>query len=198
MLDRGEQLGWFGSPEIVAELIISIVGFYYFFAHSLTTNEPFVRFAIFRDRNFLIGCFFMVIMGLMLFSSMALSTPFIQNVLGYPIITAGWVLASRGVGTLVGMLMIGRLLRLFEARYLILIGLTLTAATLYQMTGFTAEHVEPRDRHHAGWSRASAWASCSSRSARSRSSRCRRICAPTAPRCSRWCATSRARSASRW
>jgi DHA2 family multidrug resistance protein len=137
MLDRGEQLGWFTSPEIIAELILSIVGFYYFFAHSLTTPEPFVRFAIFRDRNFLIACFFMVIMGLMLFSSMALSTPFMQNILGYPIATAGWVLASRGIGTLIGMLMIGRLLRLIEARYLILIGLTLTAATLYQMTGFT-------------------------------------------------------------
>ena len=137
MLDRGEQLGWFTSPEIIAEAIVSVVGFYYFFAHSLTTSEPFVRFAIFRDRNFLIACFFMVIMGLMLFSSMALSTPFIQNILGYPITTAGWVLASRGIGTLVGMLMIGRLLRLVEARYLILIGLTLTAATLYQMTGFT-------------------------------------------------------------
>jgi len=101
MLDRGEQLGWFGSPEIVAELIVSIAGFYYFFAHSLTTDEPFVRFAIFKDRNFLIGCFFMVIMGLMLFSSMALSAPFIQNVLGYPIETTGWLLASRGLGTLV-------------------------------------------------------------------------------------------------
>ena len=85
MLDRGEQLGWFTSPEIIAELIISMVGFYYFFAHSLTTTEPFVRFAIFRDRNFLVACFFMVIMGLMLFSSMALSAPFIQNILGYPI-----------------------------------------------------------------------------------------------------------------
>jgi DHA2 family multidrug resistance protein len=139
MLDRGEQLGWFGSPEIVAELILSIFGFYYFFAHSLTTPEPFVRFAIFRDRNFLIGCFFMVIMGLMLFSSMALSAPFIQNVLNYPIETTGWVLASRGVGTLFGMLVIGRLLRMIEARWLILIGLTLTAATMYQMTGFTAD-----------------------------------------------------------
>jgi len=139
MLDRGEQLGWFGSPEIVAELIISIVGFYYFFAHSFTTPEPFVRFAIFRDRNFLAGCFFMVIMGLMLFSSMALSAPFILNVLNYPIESAGWVLASRGVGTLFGMLIIGRLLRLVEARYLILIGLTLTALTMYQMTGFTAD-----------------------------------------------------------
>jgi DHA2 family multidrug resistance protein len=139
MLDRGEQLGWFGSAEIVAELILSVVGFYYFFAHSLTTPEPFVRFAIFRDRNFLIGCFFMVIMGLMLFSSMALAAPFIQNVLNYPIETTGWVLASRGVGTLFGMLVIGRLLRMIEARWLILIGLTLTAATMYQMTGFTAD-----------------------------------------------------------
>jgi len=137
MLDRGEQLGWFESKEIVAELIISIAGFYYFFAHSFTTSEPFLRFAIFRDRNFLVGCFFMVIMGLMLFSSMALTAPFIQNVLGYPIMTTGWLLASRGVGTLVGMAMIGRLLRLVEARYLILIGLTLTAATMYEMTGFT-------------------------------------------------------------
>src|SRR6478752_82931 len=139
MLDRGEQLGWFGSPEIVAWLIISIVGFYFFFAHSFTTPEPFVRFAIFRDRNFLVGCFFMVIMGLMLFSSMALSAPFILNVLNYPIEAAGWVLASRGLGTLVGMAMIGRLLRLIEARYLIMIGLILTAATMYQMTGFTAD-----------------------------------------------------------
>jgi DHA2 family multidrug resistance protein len=139
MLDRGEQLGWFGSPEIVAELIISIVGFYYFFAHSLTSDEPFVRFAIFRDRNFLIGCFFMLIMGLMLFSSMALSAPFIQNVLNYPIESAGWLLASRGVGTLFGMMMIGRLLRLVEARYLILTGLILTALTMYQTTGFTED-----------------------------------------------------------
>ena len=75
-----------------------------------------MRFAIFRDRNFLIGCFFMVIMGLMLFSTMALATPFLQNVLGYPIMATGWVLASRGIGTLVGMVIIGRLLRLVEAR----------------------------------------------------------------------------------
>ena len=70
-----------------------------------------MRFAIFRDRNFLVGCFFMMVMGLMLFSSMALATPFLQNVLGYPIMTAGWVLAARGLGTLIGMAIIGRLLR---------------------------------------------------------------------------------------
>jgi DHA2 family multidrug resistance protein len=81
----------------------------------------------------------MTVMGLMLFSSMALSTPFIQNILGYPIMTTGWLLASRGVGTLVGMALIGRLLRFVEARYLILTGLAITAGTLYHMTGFTAD-----------------------------------------------------------
>ena len=101
MLDRGEQVGWFGSPEIVVELIISIAGFYYFFAHSLTTDEPFVRFELFKDRNFAAACLFMVMIGVSLFGTMALITPFTQNLLGYPILTAGFVLGSRGIGTLV-------------------------------------------------------------------------------------------------
>jgi hypothetical protein len=55
MLDRGETAGWFSSSEIVTELIIAVAGFYFFFAHSFTTDNPFVRFAIFRDRNFVKG-----------------------------------------------------------------------------------------------------------------------------------------------
>jgi len=46
MLDRGEELGWFGSPEIVAEAIVAAVGFYYFVAHSLTTTTPFLAMAL--------------------------------------------------------------------------------------------------------------------------------------------------------
>ena len=139
MLDRGEQLGWFDSSEIVAEAIVSAVGFYFFFAHSLTTKAPFVRFESFRDRNYLGGIIFMSVIGVVLFGTMALVTPFLQNVIGYPIMTAGMLLASRGVGTLVGMMAVGRLLKLFEARYLILTGLVLTAYTLWQMVGFTNE-----------------------------------------------------------
>src|SRR5216684_3939535 len=100
-LDRGEQLGWTESNEIIAEFIVSIAGFYYFFAHSLTTDRPFIQFALFKDRNFIGGCVFMAVMGLVLFSTMALSSPYLQNVIGYPIITAGLLLASRGCGTFV-------------------------------------------------------------------------------------------------
>src|SRR5262250_1298813 len=120
MLDRGEQVGWFSSTEIVAELVISIVGFYFFFAHSLTTDNPFVRFEIFRDRNFVTGFVFMAFIGVALFGTMALVTPFMQNLIGYPVTTAGW-------------------LRFIEARWLLLVGLILMAGTLYQMELFTEQ-----------------------------------------------------------
>jgi len=137
MLDRGEQVGWFGASEIWVETIVSIAGFYYFFAHSLTTPEPFVRFEMFKDRNFVSGCVFMAVIGVVLFGTMALITPFMQILLGYPIQTAGFLLGSRGVGTLLTMMVAPRLMRLLETRWLILAGLLLSGGTLYQMSGFS-------------------------------------------------------------
>jgi DHA2 family multidrug resistance protein len=136
-LDRGEQLGWLESNEIIGEFIVSAIGFYYFFAHSFTTAKPFIQFALFRDKNFVGGCVFMAVMGLVLYSTMALSSPFLQNVIGYPIITAGVLLASRGCGTFVAMMLVGRAMRYLEARTLIICGLSLTAASLFNMTGWT-------------------------------------------------------------
>jgi DHA2 family multidrug resistance protein len=136
-LDRGEQLGWLESNEILAEFIVSGFGFYYFLAHSFTTTKPFIQFAIFKDTNFLSGCVFMAVMGLVLYSTMALASPYLQNVIGYPIITAGGLLASRGCGTFVAMMLVGRLMRHIEARTLIISGLGLTGLSLYYMTGWT-------------------------------------------------------------
>ena len=136
-LDRGEQLGWLNSNEIIAEFMISAIGFYYFFAHSLTTTKPFIQFALFKDKNFVGGCVFMSVMGVVLFSTMALSSPFLQNVIGYPIITAGLLLASRGFGTFVAMMMVGRLMRYIEARTLIVTGLSMTCVSLFWMTAWT-------------------------------------------------------------
>jgi DHA2 family multidrug resistance protein len=139
LLDRGEQVGWFDSNEIWIEAIVSVAGFYYFFAHSLTTDQPFVRFEMFKDRNFVSGCIFMVVIGVVLFGTMALVTPFMQNLLGYPIQTAGYLLGSRGVGTLITMMAAPRLMKLVHPRYLILCGLLLAGGTLYYMTGFSLD-----------------------------------------------------------
>jgi DHA2 family multidrug resistance protein len=130
-LDRGEQLGWLESNEIIVEAIIAIVGFYYFFAHSLTSNRPFIQFAIFKDKNFVGGCVFMAVMGLVLYSTMALSSPFLQNVIGYPILTAGLLLATRGSGTFVAMMLVGRIMKYIEARTLIMAGMALISLGLF-------------------------------------------------------------------
>src|SRR5205807_10563818 len=114
-------------------------GFYFFFAHSLTTEEPFIRFDLFNDRNFAAGCVFMVVIGVVLFGVMALVTPYMQNLLGYPVMTAGYLLGARGVGTLVSMMAVGQLMKYFEARTLVGLGLVLSATTLYVMVGFTMD-----------------------------------------------------------
>ncbi len=139
LLDRGEQVGWYGATEIWIETIIAIAGFYYFFAHSLTTDAPFVQFDLFKDRNFVSGCVFMVVIGVVLFGTMALVTPFMQKLLGYPIQTAGFLLGSRGLGTLLTMMVAPRLMRMFETRWLILAGLLLSGGTLWVFTGFSLD-----------------------------------------------------------
>jgi DHA2 family multidrug resistance protein len=130
-LDRGEQLGWLESNEIITEAIIAVVGFYYFFAHSFTSSRPFIQFAIFKDKNFVGGCVFMAVMGLVLYSTMALSSPYLQNVIGYPILTAGLLLATRGSGTFVAMMLVGRTMKYIEARTLIMCGMALISLGLF-------------------------------------------------------------------
>ena len=61
----------------------------------------------------------------------------LQNLFGYPVVTTGMVLAPRGVGTMISMIVVGRLVGRVDARLLILAGLSLTAFSLWQMTGFS-------------------------------------------------------------
>ena len=90
----------------------------------------------------------MAVMGLVLFSTMALSSPFLQNVIGYPIITAGLLLASRGCGTFVAMMLVGRLMRYIEARTLIICGLSLTCCLAVLHDRLDRPDRRYRDRRH--------------------------------------------------
>ena len=139
MLDRGQDLGWFGSGEVVAEAILTIVGFYFFLVDLTTSKRPFIAVRIFRDWNFSIALIFMFIVGIILLATMALVTPFIQNLLGYPVLASGYLLGTRGVGTFFAMMLVGRLLGKYDARILIFIGLVLSTASLWVMVGWTTD-----------------------------------------------------------
>jgi MFS transporter, DHA2 family, multidrug resistance protein len=139
MLDRGEQLDWFGSSEIVVEAIIGASAFYLFLVHTFTASAPFVRPSLFRDRNFTAGIVFIAIIGLTYYASLALQPPYLQDLMNYPIVTAGLVLGPRGVGTMGAMLVVGKLIGKVDTRALLGAGLGLTAWSFYEMTGWTPD-----------------------------------------------------------
>src|SRR5438270_6016603 len=132
LLDRGEQLDWFGSGEIWIEAIVAASAFYLFLVHTFTADESFVRTALFRDRNFVAGTLFIFIVGITYLASLALLTPYLQNLMNYPIVTAGLVLGPRGIGTMGAMLIVGRLVRRIDTRLLLAVGLGLTAWSFFE------------------------------------------------------------------
>jgi DHA2 family multidrug resistance protein len=72
-------------------------------------------------------------------ATLAMLTPYLGQLMNYPVLTAGLVLAPRGVGTMIAMLIVGQLIRYIDARLLIATGLGTTGFALYLMTGFTPD-----------------------------------------------------------
>src|ERR1700743_1441960 len=99
-LDRGEQLDWFSSGEIMIEAIVCASAFYIFLVHTFTARSPFVNPNLFRDRNFSVAFIFIFIVGVTYLASLALMTPYLQTLMGYPVMTAGLVMGPRGLGTM--------------------------------------------------------------------------------------------------
>ena len=77
---------------------LAALAFYLFLVQTFTVKQPFIDPAIFKDRNFTIGLCFIFVVGIILLASLALITPYLQNLMGYPVVTAGLVLAPRGMG----------------------------------------------------------------------------------------------------
>jgi DHA2 family multidrug resistance protein len=137
LLDRGQLLDWFASGEIVAESLIAGLAFYLFVVHMFSSRRPFLEPALFKDRNFVASNVFILMIGVVLFATLALLPPMLQNQLQYPVILTGLVTAPRGFGTLLGMIIVGRLIARFDARAIMAVGLALTAYSLWQMTQFS-------------------------------------------------------------
>jgi MFS transporter, DHA2 family, multidrug resistance protein len=138
-LDRGPTKGWFDAREIQVEAAVSALAFYLFLVHSFTAKRPFVRLSLYRDRNFLTGSLLIFYLGILLFSSLALLAPLLQGLMNYSVLQAGEATAPRGIGTLVAMLIAGRLVGRVDSRLIIVAGLGITALGLYEMSHFSLQ-----------------------------------------------------------
>jgi DHA2 family multidrug resistance protein len=139
-LDRGQLKDWFNSPEICIEAALSAASFYLFIVHMITTRKTrFVDPSLFKDRNFVAGLVFIFNVGLLLFATLALLPPLLQDLMNYPVVTTGLVTAPRGVGTLLAMLVISRLSKVIDVRMMIGFGFALSAFSAWQMSGFNLQ-----------------------------------------------------------
>ncbi|MGV3489757.1 MAG: MFS transporter [Devosia sp.] len=136
LLDRGQGVGWFDSPEIWLYLLLAISGLWVFAVHCLTADNPFMDIGMFKDRNFVTGLVLIFITGITLFSGLALLPPMLQNLMGFPVIETGLLMGPRGIGTMISMILVGRLVARYDARILIVLGTLLMGYSLYMMTQF--------------------------------------------------------------
>jgi len=110
-----------------------------FVVQMVTAKHPLFDRSMFADRNFATGLVFMAVTGVLLLAGLALLPPLLQTLYGYSVLQSGFLTAPRGVGTLISMLLAGRLVGKFDSRMLVGIGVFLMGTSLYMMTGFAID-----------------------------------------------------------
>jgi MFS transporter, DHA2 family, multidrug resistance protein len=138
MLDRGQINDWFHSTETWIEATLSGLCFYLLIVHTVTTGDrSFLNRELLKSPNFVAGSVLMFGVGMILSGTLALMPSMMQVLMNYPVFDAGWMMAPRGFGTMLAMFLVARLIDRVDNRLFILVGFLLTAASLWQMTGYS-------------------------------------------------------------
>jgi len=121
-LDRGEQLGWFDSVEIVLEAFIGTVATFMFITHLITTRVPLFSASLVRNRNLVVSIFLSMLVGWGFMGSMVLLPQFLQEIQGYSVVGAGILLAPRGIGLIIAMGILSRYASFLDPRHVFTFG----------------------------------------------------------------------------
>jgi DHA2 family multidrug resistance protein len=136
MFDRGQRADWFESHEIVLWAAVAALGLYLFVTHSLTAAQPFFDLRMFLDRNFVVGLVLMTVFGLLVFVPMVLIPTMLERLRGFPVLVIGLLLAPRGLGTMLAMIVCGRLVTRVDPRLLLALGFLGQGMSTWLMSQF--------------------------------------------------------------
>jgi len=139
VLDKGQREDWFNSHFITILFVITVSALILGFFWELFHEAPVIELRLFKDRNFLVATFSMFMVGFMLYGSIVLLPIFLQTLMGYTAMLSGLVLSPGGLVIIVAMPVVGWLLAKVEARWLIMIGMAVSALSLFQMAGFNLQ-----------------------------------------------------------
>jgi MFS transporter, DHA2 family, multidrug resistance protein len=133
MLDKGQEEDWLSSGFIRVLLAMTVCGLVFFIIRELTAEHPIVDLRVFKVRTYATGVFLMTIVGFVLYGSIVLIPIFLQTLLGYPSLQAGWALLPRGLGAFIAMPFVGMLISKVEPRKLLFMGFLVAAYSMWDL-----------------------------------------------------------------
>jgi MFS transporter, DHA2 family, multidrug resistance protein len=137
LLDRGERLEWFASTEIRLEAIASLLGFYLFIVHVLTTKVHFLNKALFKDRNFVLSTIMFFSLGVVLLPTLALTSPMLEELLYYPVDTTGYMTIPRGMALVAALVLTSFVPARIDSRLIVYCGSALVVYANWLMLGYS-------------------------------------------------------------
>jgi DHA2 family multidrug resistance protein len=131
-LDRGNRDDWFDSTGICIAAFLSITGFLCFLLHSTRNKKNFIfDMAIFKDRNFAVSSILLAMFGLGLYGAMVILPMMLEGLFDYPVMTTGFVMAPRGISSMISIIMVGQLIKFTDARLLVGVGIVISCAGMF-------------------------------------------------------------------
>ena len=123
ILDKGQEVDWFAAAWIRWATVLLVVSFTWFVIHSWRSRAPLVDLhVITRNWNFGVSCVLIFLLGFVLYIQVSMLPLLYQEVLGYTALTAGIVVAPRGLGAMMGLPMVGLASQRVDNRWLLFVG----------------------------------------------------------------------------
>ncbi|MCE2841638.1 MAG: multidrug efflux MFS transporter [Novosphingobium sp.] len=138
LLDRGNHVDWFDSAESWIYLAVAVSTGWMALVHFATSAQPLFDRGLFANSNFVVAMMISVVIGVVMFATMALLPPMLQHLFGYTVIDTGEALVPRGIGTMISMQLAGWLVRRgVDPRIMITLGFSIAAWSLWDMAGWS-------------------------------------------------------------
>jgi DHA2 family multidrug resistance protein len=134
VLDKGQEEDWFSSRWIVGLTVVTVAALVAFVIRELRTDDPVVNLRVFRERTYAAGTSLMTLLGFVLYGSMVALPIFLQTLLGYPSAQAGITMAPRGLGSFLGMPLVGVVIGRVDPRKMLGVGLVGAALSLMALS----------------------------------------------------------------
>jgi len=133
-LDKGQEEDWFSSRFIQAMAVLAVTGFIVFIYRELKAERPMVELRIFRVRNFAVGTALIFLTSLLIYAIALLTPQFLQQLMGYSSLAAGIATSPLGLGAVVAMVLVGKLVSKIEPRHILAFGFVVFGIAAFRLS----------------------------------------------------------------